>query len=87
VRHNVPGGWVDVRTTPGGEVRVRNSGPVVPAEHVERLTAPFERLGRHGAAPGAGLGLSIVQAVADAHGARLHIDAPPEGGLDVVVAF
>jgi signal transduction histidine kinase len=90
VRHNVPGGWVDVRVHADGEeavVRVRNSGLVVAPEHVERLTAPFERLGRHRAAPGAGLGLSIVQAVADAHRATLRIAAQPEGGLDVTVRF
>jgi signal transduction histidine kinase len=90
VRHNAPGGWVDVRTREerdGAVVRVRNSGPVVAPEHVERLTAPFERLGRHGEAPGAGLGLSIVQAVADAHHATLRIAAQPEGGLDVEVRF
>jgi signal transduction histidine kinase len=90
VRHNVPGGWVDIRTAADGEeaiVRVRNSGPVVAPEHVGRMTSPFERLGRHGTAPGAGLGLSIVQAVADAHRATLAIAAQPEGGLDVVVRF
>jgi signal transduction histidine kinase len=90
VRHNVRGGWVDVRTSTDGDgalVRVRNTGPVVAPEDVGRLTAPFERLGRHGDAPGAGLGLSIVQAVADAHRASLHIAAQPEGGLDVTVRF
>jgi signal transduction histidine kinase len=90
VRHNVRGGWVDVRA--GAEdgdavVRVRNTGPVVAPEDVARLTAPFERLGRHGDSRGAGLGLSIVQAVADAHGATLRIAAQPEGGLDVTVRF
>jgi signal transduction histidine kinase len=90
VRHNVRGGWVDVRTAAdagAATVHVSNSGPVVAPEHVERLTAPFERLGRHGDAPGAGLGLSIVQAVADAHRATLAIAARPEGGLDVAVRF
>jgi signal transduction histidine kinase len=90
VRHNVRGGWVDVRVgLDAGEavVRVRNTGPVVAPEDVGRLTAPFERLGRHGDARGAGLGLSIVQAVTDAHGASLHIEAQPEGGLDVTVRF
>jgi signal transduction histidine kinase len=91
VRHNVRGGWVDVRVgAEGGDavVRVRNTGPVVAPEDVARLTAPFERLGRHAAGPdGVGLGLSIVQAVADAHGAGLHIAAQPEGGLDVSVRF
>ena len=82
VRHNVPGGWVDVAPAPTAtspSSRVRNSGPVVAPEHVGRLTAPFERLGRHGDAPGAGLGLSIVQAVADAHRATLVIDRPARG--------
>jgi signal transduction histidine kinase len=31
--------------------------------------------------------LSIVQAISDAHGARLSMSAPPEGGLRVSVAF
>jgi signal transduction histidine kinase len=90
VRHNTPGGRVDLRTAVeagAATVRVGNSGPVVAPEHVERLTAPFERLGRHGDAPGAGLGLSIVQAVADAHRAALGITARRDGGLDVVVRF
>jgi signal transduction histidine kinase len=90
VRHNLPGGWVDVATGTDGDdavVAVRNSGPVVAPEHIGRLTAPFERLGRHGDAPGAGLGLSIVQAVADAHGATLVIEPRPDGGLDVSVRF
>ncbi len=90
VRHNVPGGWVDILTgTDDGHavVEVRNSGPVVSDEDVHRITAPFERLGRHGQAPGAGLGLSIVQAVADAHGATLEIAARRDGGLDVAVRF
>jgi signal transduction histidine kinase len=90
VRHNVRGGWVDLRVGADGDaatVRVRNSGRVIAPEHVERLTSPFERLGRHGDAPGAGLGLSIVQAVADAHCATLAIAAQPEGGLDVTVRF
>jgi len=90
VRHNAPGGWVELATGADGEhavVRVRNSGPLVAPELIGRLTSPFERLGRHGDAPGAGLGLSIVQAVADAHRATLRITARPEGGLDVAVRF
>jgi signal transduction histidine kinase len=90
VRHNVPGGWVELETLAADGraiVRVTNSGRHVPDELVGRLTAPFERLGRHGDAPGAGLGLSIVQAVAEAHGATLTIAVRPEGGLRVEVAF
>ena len=37
--------------------------------------------------PGLGLGLSIVQAIAEAHDAELTTIARPEGGLRVAVAF
>jgi signal transduction histidine kinase len=90
VRYNEPGGWVVVRA--GGEygeacVEVENSGAVVPPDAIERLTQPFERLdrARGGEARGSGLGLSIVGAVAEAHGGRLRIAARPDGGLKVRV--
>jgi signal transduction histidine kinase len=86
VRYNAPGGWVLVRAR-DATVEVENSGPVVPEDAVERLTEPFERIDRARDSRGTGLGLSIVRAVADAHGARLHIAARPEGGLRVRVAF
>ncbi|WP_210495503.1 HAMP domain-containing sensor histidine kinase [Patulibacter sp. SYSU D01012] len=90
VRYNADGGWVRVETAAehvGGHawavLTVANSGPVVPPGDVDRLVEPFERLGRHGR--GSGLGLSIVRAVADAHGGTLTLVAPPEGGLRVTV--
>jgi signal transduction histidine kinase len=86
VRHNVMAGSVDVTTRPG-LVRVENTGPVIRPEDVRRLAEPFERLQRDASRPGAGLGLSIVRAVADAHGARLHLEPRPGGGLIAEVAF
>jgi hypothetical protein len=86
VRHNEPGGWVEITTGDGG-LRVANSGRRVTAEDVARLTEPFERLDRASDRPGTGLGLSIVSAVAEAHGGRLHLEPRPEGGLDVRVDF
>jgi len=91
VRHNTPGGRVEVSTAAtgsGGLVRVWNTGPVVPPEEVERLFQPFQRLGRDRTRPdGHGLGLAIVRAIAGAHGAALSARARPEGGLDIEVAF
>jgi signal transduction histidine kinase len=86
VRHNVMGGSVQVTTRPG-LVRVENTGPVIRPEDVRRLAEPFERLQRESTRPGAGLGLSIVRAVADAHGARLHLEPRAGGGLVAEVAF
>ncbi|HEV2815581.1 MAG TPA: HAMP domain-containing sensor histidine kinase [Solirubrobacteraceae bacterium] len=86
VRYNEPGGWVVVRAGAPG-VEVENSGAVVPPEALDRLTQPFERLNRARDARGSGLGLSIVRAVADAHGGTLDIAARPDGGLRVRVTF
>jgi signal transduction histidine kinase len=86
VRHNERGGRVQVTTRPG-VVRVENTGRAVPAEDVKRLAEPFERLHRDCDRPGAGLGLSIVRAVADAHGARLDLRPRAGGGLVAEVRF
>jgi signal transduction histidine kinase len=86
VRHNEPGGRVQVTTRPG-LVRVENTGSAISREDVQRLAEPFERLGRDSDGPGAGLGLSIVRAVADAHGADLRLHPRAGGGLEVTVTF
>lgn len=85
---------------PGGvaEVVVENSGPVVPPDAVPALTEPFHQ---HAGGPGAdvarrrrrarngsaGLGLSIVAAVATAHGGALHLAPRPAGGLRATVTL
>jgi signal transduction histidine kinase len=86
VRHNEPGGSVWVTTRPG-LIRVENTGPKISPDDVHRLAEPFERLRRDCQGPGAGLGLSIVRAVADAHGARLELEPRTGGGLVAAVRF
>ncbi|MCU1591602.1 MAG: cutS [Frankiales bacterium] len=89
VRHNVDGGWVrvDAGTVAGrARLQVMNSGPVVAAEEVPRLFEPFRRQGPgRTARRGAGLGLSIVKAVATVHGGTVVAEARPDGGLVVTV--
>jgi len=88
VRYNRPGGFVEVRTRAGVasvELTVENSGPPVAAADAARLAEPFERLAREADAKGAGLGLSIVRAVSEAHGGTLAIEPRSEGGLTVAV--
>jgi signal transduction histidine kinase len=96
VRHNVPGGWITVSTGVTGRavsVTVANSGPVVPRYEVETLFQPFRRLSGERASSterGFGLGLSIVRAVARAHGGA--VTATPHepeqgGGLQLTVTL
>jgi signal transduction histidine kinase len=63
-----------------------NSGPRVDPDVAARLIEPFERGGRTGTR-GAGLGLSIVRSVAEAHGGRLALSPRAEGGLSVRVSL
>ncbi|MGO9887103.1 MAG: ATP-binding protein [Solirubrobacteraceae bacterium] len=92
LRYNLPGGSarVAVRVLAGEvELRVANTGPVVPAQEVERLLQPFQRLAgdRVGHGEGLGLGLSIVAAIARAHQAALDVKPGAEGGLEISVRF
>ena len=92
VRHNIVGGRIEVATTTTATtvvLSVANDGPVVPAEELERLQAPFQRLGtaRTRRGDGHGLGLSIVHAIAGAHEAQLGVRSRLEGGLAVEVRF
>jgi signal transduction histidine kinase len=88
IRHNVPGGRVDVATS-GMGISVRNTGARIPPADIDRLFEPFQRLRRErvGLPDGHGLGLAIVRAIAAAHGATLTARAPDSGGLDVEIVF
>ena len=92
LRHNVERGSVEVATaTEAGQalLSVANTGPIVSSADLEQLFEPFRtadadrtRLG-----DGHGLGLSIVRAIADAHGAIVEAEPRPKGGLRVEVRF
>jgi signal transduction histidine kinase len=88
VRHNRPGGRVEVRTSLSAgrsAVEVRNDGEVIPAAAVASLLEPFQRLDRGARGDGAGLGLSIVRSVAEAHGGTVTVKPRKTGGLIVRV--
>jgi signal transduction histidine kinase len=92
IRHNTPGGRIEIRTGTRDRhafVSIANTGPTVPSEEVQRLFQPFQRLAgaRTGHDNGHGLGLSIVQAIANAHGAEISARPLAEGGLTVEISF
>ena len=92
IRHNVPGGRAEIRTSltsEGAVISVGNTGTLIPSGAMEFLFEPFRQLGvqrtRHG--QGHGLGLAIVRAIAEAHNAALIASPRPQGGLDVEAIF
>jgi signal transduction histidine kinase len=94
LRHNVPGGLIQVSTghrAGQAYLSVANTGPVIAPAEVGGLFEPFRRRGPDRVSPdrtnndGLGLGLSIVRAIATAHHARLRARALPGGGLDIQI--
>ena len=71
----------------GARLVVENGGQVLDQQQVAELSQPFRRLeaDRVGMDKGSGLGLSIVAAIAEAHGGTLDLRARPGGGLRVRV--
>lgn len=92
IRHNFPHGHVTVATTlTNGHARlsVSNTGPIIHSGDLQRLFQPFQRLGaqRTHTTDGHGLGMAIVHAIAEAHGAVLTAYPRHEGGLDITALF
>ena len=91
VRYNHLGGRLWVRTGADdthATLVVGNTGFEVDPADVPALFEPFRRGGRERTgARGAGLGLSIVRAVCDAHGGTVGAVALDGGGLEVTVSL
>ncbi|WP_233358973.1 sensor histidine kinase [Thermomonospora amylolytica] len=95
IRHNTGDGsgrvHVASRTREDGraELTVTNTGPVIPGYEVPTLFEPFRRLDgdRLVTAKGAGLGLSIVRSVVQAHGGQVTARPRDGGGLTVTVVL
>jgi len=89
--HNLPlqgSVWVSTHTLPAAaSLSVENTGPVLSPELVATLVEPFqrgtERIRTDHA--GVGLGLAIVQSIAQAHDGTLTLTPRPAGGLCVTV--
>lgn len=81
VKYTPQGGAVMVRlrrrASGDVEISVTDTGPGVPAQDRGRVVDRFIRLENSRNLPGAGLGLSLVAAVAEAHGGRLELGEGP----------
>ncbi len=88
IRHAGPNATITIEAVRGPSVQasVSDNGPGVPEADRERVLLRFVRLDASRSTPGTGLGLSLVKAIADLHGASLVLsDNRP--GLRVTVTF
>lgn len=89
VLYNVDGGQVTVTVGIAPALLVENTGPTVAAESVSSLFEPFRRgtADRTSHGGGAGLGLTIVRSIAQAHGGSVTAHPGARGGLAVAVTL
>jgi signal transduction histidine kinase len=90
LRHTPPGTRIDVRLEGSPEtdahLSVEDDGPGVAVPDLPHLTARFYRGETSRTTAGNGLGLSLVSAVAELHGARLDLSVM-KPGLRVTLSF
>ena len=91
IRHNKPGGQIGVQVTTSdghAQLKITNSGQVIPAGQVPGLLQPFQTARQPDRPRGEPrMGLPIIAAIAKAHHARLTISPGRLGGLDIDVTF
>ena len=89
IKYTPKGGHISVtleETEAAPAIVVADDGPGIPAEDFDRVTERFVRLESSRNLPGTGLGLSLVSAVAQLHGAELILkDNAP--GLRAILQF
>lgn len=90
IRHSPDGGSVEVAATIDQEllvIKIRDQGPGLSQEQMSRLFERFYRAdpSRQRGSGGAGLGLSIAQALVEAHGGRLMLESPDGGGTTAII--
>jgi two-component system sensor histidine kinase BaeS len=88
VAHSPEGAEVVVRARASGgmvTLAVTDTGHGVPVEEQTRIFEPGVRLARDRV--GAGLGLAITRAIAEAHGGRLTVDSAPGEGATFSLAL
>ena len=91
IRYNRDGGivWVRLLDDPDGPaVEIEDEGPGIPDAERSKVFERFHRIARAGAPDGSGLGLSIVQTLAEQIHATVTLEnRPSEPGLRAIVSF
>jgi signal transduction histidine kinase len=92
VRHSPSGANIEVALCAAGlanrpQVTISDDGPGIPEEEREKVFRRFCRLDASRSTPGNGLGLALVAAVCDLHGANIQLLPNTPCGLRVVLNF
>jgi heavy metal sensor kinase len=92
IKYTSSGGQVTISLQEDGEwacVRVADTGIGIPHDEQEQLFLPFYRAreARLRGKRGVGLGLSIANSIAEAHGAKINIESTPGKGTVFTVLF
>lgn len=66
---------------PGAQLSIGDDGPGIPPAHRHRIYERFYRADSSRSNPGSGLGLSLVKAIADLHGATVTLDEMAPGAV------
>jgi two-component system sensor histidine kinase SenX3 len=69
------------------DISVRNSGSLIPEREQRRIFERFYRGSQAGHVPGTGMGLSIVQQIAQAHGGTLTVSSGPDAGTTFTLSL
>lgn len=89
IRHSGPGTRIEIKVGNRGDkvvTEVSDNGPGIPPAERERVFQRLYRVEKSRTTPGSGLGLSLVRAIADLHGAELSLD-DNRPGVTVRIAF
>ncbi|SDZ08096.1 Signal transduction histidine kinase [Amycolatopsis xylanica] len=90
LKFSEPGSVVEIgveAVEDGVELSVRDHGPGLRPEELERATDRFWRSQSHQNVPGSGLGLAIVSEIATLADGRVRLELPDGGGLRVIVTL
>ena len=86
INYSPPGTTVEIVVESSGMVRVLDEGPGIKEEERELIFQRFWRRDRRRTG-NAGLGLSIVQRIADTHAATVSVENRPTGGANFSLSF